>query len=103
MIKLSYIAKRVVGLLTRRIEHRFIALGSFFKLTDCVAERALKLGLRVGSDAFKFAVQLSSLANDAGEFLWTQNDQSQDHQEEDLASREIKHLDSLNLDPSGYA
>ena len=103
MIKSSNFGKRVVHLLACRIEHGFITLCGLFQITDGVTESALKFRLRIVGDPFKFAIQLSGFANHARKLFRTQNNETQDHQEEDLASREIKHIDSLNLDPSGYA
>ena len=103
MVKLGGITESAIHLLAGGIKHGLISLRSFLEVTDRVAKRTLELRLCVGGNPLELSVELSGFPNDARKFFRTQNHQSQDHQEEDLASREIKHLVSLNLDPSGSA
>jgi hypothetical protein len=56
VIKLGYIAKCVVGLLARRVEHRFITLGRMLEFADGIAKRTVEFRLRVCGDPFELAV-----------------------------------------------
>lgn len=73
-------------------EEPLIALGGGLNLANRLVEGLTQFGLSVTRHPLELAVKTTCLSQDTWKFLWSENHQAKDQQEDDLTAREVEHV-----------